>query len=139
MKPKALFNLFAKSEAVTWTLLISALIARSFGIDSLVVTFAGGIHGAVFLGYAVTAALVGVNQRWGFGKTALGIFLAIIPFATLPFETSLKKTKSLEGAWRTQKSEDKRDDNWFDGLFRWFIARPIILIVLLGLNLFGVL
>jgi integral membrane protein len=131
MKPKALFNLFAKSEAVTWTLLISALIARSFGIDSLVVTFAGGIHGAVFLGYAVTAALVGVNQRWGFGKTALGIFLAIIPFATLPFEASLKKTKSLEGAWRTQKSEDKRDDNWFDGLFRWFIARPIILIVVL--------
>lgn len=138
MKPKALFNLFAKSEAVTWTLLISALVARSFGIDSLVVTLAGGIHGAVFLGYAVTAALVGVNQRWGFGKTALGIFLAIIPLATLPFEASLKKSKSLEGAWRTQKSEDKRDHNWFDGLFRWFIGRPAILVIVLVIFVVGV-
>jgi hypothetical protein len=34
-------------------------------------------------------------------------------------------------AWRTQKSEDKRDYNWFDALFSWFIARPAILIVAL--------
>ena len=131
MTPKKLFNFFAKSEAVTWTLLISALIARALGIDSVVVTIAGGIHGAIFLGYAVTAALVGVNQRWGFGKTALGIFLAIVPFATLPFEASLKKKDSLAGDWRTKKSDDPRDANWFDALFRWFIARPILLVVVL--------
>lgn len=131
MTPKKLFNFFAKSEAVTWTVLISALIARALGIDSVVVTFAGGIHGAIFLGYAVTAALVGVNQRWGFGKTALGIFLAIVPFATLPFEASLKKKDSLAGDWRTKKSDDPRDANWFDGLFRWFIARPYLLVLVL--------
>lgn len=131
MTPKKLFNFFAKAEAVTWTLLISALIARAIGIDSLVVTFAGGIHGAIFLGYAVTAALVGVNQRWGFGKTALGIFLAIVPFATLPFEANLKKHSSLEGTWRLEKSSDPRDANWFDGLFRWFIKRPALLVFVL--------
>lgn len=131
MTPKALFNFFAKSEAVTWTLLISALVSRALGIDSFVVTIAGGIHGAIFLGYAVTAALVGVNQRWGFGKTALGIFLAIIPFATLPFEAALKKQNALAGEWRKQKSDDPRDANWFDALFRWFIARPYLLVLVL--------
>ena len=63
MSSKKLFNTFAKAEALTWTLLISALIARAVGLDPLTVAIAGSIHGAVFLGYAVTAALTGVNQR----------------------------------------------------------------------------
>jgi hypothetical protein len=37
MTPKKLFNIFAKAEAVTWTLLISALIARAAGLDPALV------------------------------------------------------------------------------------------------------
>ncbi len=136
MTPKKLFNVFAKAEAVTWTLLISALIARAAGLDPTLVGVAGGIHGAVFLGYAVTAALTGVNQRWGFGKTALAVALAIVPFATVPFEIRLQKNGSLEGSWRTTVSDDPRDAGFIDKLFRWFIARPVtlILVIVLGLT-----
>lgn len=135
MTPKKLFNLFAKAEAVTWTLLISGLIARSLGLDSSIVTVVGGIHGAVFLGYAVTAALTGVNQRWGFGKTALALVLAIVPYATIPFEMRVAKNGSLEGSWRTTVSADPRDNGSIDRLFRWFIARPVVLIVILAVGL----
>jgi integral membrane protein len=136
MSPKQLFNAFAKAEAVTWTLLISALIARAAGLDPVLVGIAGGIHGAVFLGYAVTAALTGVNQRWGIGKSALAVALAIVPFATVPFEMKLHKNGSLEGLWRTTASDDPRDAGSIDRLFRWFIARPItlILVIVLGLT-----
>jgi len=132
VKPKQLFLLFAKGEAVTWTLLISALIIRAAG-DPIphVVTIAGSIHGAVFLGYAVTALLVGINQRWSFGKLALAVGLAIVPFATIPFERKLIRTSALEGGWRTAKSEDPRDDFFIDAIFRWFIARPIVLLAVL--------
>ena len=136
MSPKKLFNTFAKAEAVTWILLVSALIARAVGLDPLTVAIAGSIHGAVFLGYAVTAALTGVNQRWGFGKTALAVGLAIVPFATIPFEMAAKKNGSLEGAWRTTTSEDPRDKGFIDRLFRWFIARPVtlVLVIVVGLT-----
>lgn len=132
MKPKQLFLLFAKGEAVTWTLLISALIIRAAG-DPIphVVTIAGSIHGAVFLGYAVTALLVGINQRWSLGRLATAVGLAIVPFATIPFERRLVATSALEGGWRTAKSEDPRDDFFIDAIFRWFIARPIVLLAVL--------
>lgn len=132
MKPKQLFLLFAKGEAITWTLLISALIIRASG-DPIphVVTVAGSIHGAVFLGYAVTALLVGINQRWSFGRLATAVLLAIVPFATLPLERKLIRSAALEGEWRTTKSEDSRDDFFVDAIFRWFIARPIVLLAVL--------
>jgi len=132
VKPKQLFLLFAKGEAVTWTLLISALIIRAAG-DPIphVVTIAGSIHGAVFLGYAVTALLVGINQRWSLGRLATAVGLAIVPFATIPFERRLVATSALEGGWRTAKSEDPRDDFFIDAIFRWFIARPIVLLAVL--------
>jgi len=95
----------------------------------------GGIHGAVFLGYTVTAALTGVNQRWGFGKSALAVALAIVPFATVPFEMRLNKNGSLDGQWRTTVTEDPRDKGIIDRLFRWFIARPVFLIVVILVGL----
>jgi integral membrane protein len=132
MTPKRLFTFFATAEAITWTLLISALIVRAVTeIPAIAVTIVGGTHGAVFLGYGVTAALVGVNQRWPLGRIVIGIMLAIVPFATVPFERAILKRSQLDGKWRTGASTDPRDSHWFDRLFRWFIARPAILIVTL--------
>jgi integral membrane protein len=132
MTPKRLFSFFATAEAITWTLLISGLVARALTeIPPITVTIVGGTHGAVFLGYGVTAALVGVNQRWPLGRIIIGIVLAIVPFATVPFERSILKRSLLDGQWRTAASSDPRDNNWFDRFFRWFITRPVILIVTL--------
>ena len=134
MSPKKLFQTFAVGEAFTWALLISALIARALveGL-AIAVTIAGTIHGGMFLSYCTTAVLVGVNQRWSFGKIAAAVSLAIVPFATVPFDRSLLKKGRLEGAWRTQPSDHPSDKSVIDRLFRWFIARPLVLILTLVL------
>lgn len=126
--PRSLYKIFALSEGVTWTLLLGGLAIRAlFGINPLLLTIIGGLHGAVFLGYGVSAALIGVNNRWGFGRTVLAIALAIIPFATVPFEISAERKGRLTGEWRRTQSADPRDTNWFDSLFRWFINHPFLL------------
>lgn len=130
--PRSLYKAFAFSEGVTWTLLLGGLAIRAiFGAPQLALTIVGGIHGAVFLGYGVSAALVGVNNRWGFGRTVLAIALAIVPFATVPFEISAERKGRLVGDWRRAKSADPRDANWFDSLFRWFINRPVLLVIVM--------
>lgn len=132
MTPRRLFEFFATAEAVTWTLLLGALLARVFvDVPAPLVTVVGGTHGAVFLGYGVTAALVGVNQRWSLGRIIGGIALAIVPYATIPFERAAIRRGIVEGEWRTRASSDVRDNHWFDRLFRWFIARPALLVVTL--------
>jgi integral membrane protein len=134
MSPKSLYRLFAIGEAITWGLLISALIARALVSDlGIGVTIAGTIHGAMFLSYCTTAVLVGVNQRWRFGKIAAAVSFAIVPFATVPLDRSLMKRGQLVGSWRTEKSDHPGDAGWFDKLFRWFIARPLVLIATLVL------
>lgn len=130
--PKSLYGFAAVGEAITWALLLTGLLLRTLGLspDWLIPTV-GSIHGFMFLSYAVIAALVGVNQRWRVSRIVTGVALAIVPFATLPFDRSLAKKDMLEGVWRIEGSEHPRDAGWFDRLFRWFISRPIVLILVL--------
>lgn len=128
--PRKLYLTFALGEALTWTLLLGGLAFRQlFGAPQILLTVIGGIHGAVFLGYAVSAAIVGVNQRWSFGRIVGAVALAIVPYATIPFERSVDGKGLLDGAWRKVETEDSRDHNWFDRLFRWFLNRPALLIL----------
>ena len=132
MTPKKLFNFFATAEALTWTALIIAMALRATGVVSLTVsTVVGGIHGAIFLGYGVITVLVGVNQRWKPLAIIGGTFLALVPYATLPFEINRNRKGLLVGGWRKAATDDKRDAHWFDRLFRWFISRPALLIIVL--------
>jgi len=134
MTPKSLYLLFAVGEAITWALLLTALAIRAFSEElSIGVTIAGTIHGAMFLSYCTTAVLVGINQRWKFGKIAAAVSLAIVPFATVPFDRSLLKQGQLEGSWRTRVSDHPGDKSLIDKLFRWFIARPMVLVLVLVL------
>ena len=133
--PRSLFRTFAFAEGVTWTLLILGMTGKYlFAAPEPLVIAIGGIHGAVFLAYASIAALVGVNQRWSFGKIVLGVVLAIVPYATIPFELRIDKSGQLEGDWRREHSGHAKDDHWFDRLYRWFINRPL----LLGITLLAV-
>ena len=135
-RPKSIYKFFATGEAITWGLLISALISRALGdLIPHAVTIAGSIHGAMFLSYCVVAVLVGLNQRWAFGRIAGAVALAIVPFATVPFDRRIQKQNALEGSWRTEQSDDPRDKGFIDRLFRWFIARPVLLILLIVLVL----
>lgn len=128
MSPRLLFRVTAIAEAITWTGLITALVARAVGGPEFV-TIAGGVHGFVFLSYAVVAVLVAVNQRWRPGIASLAVATAIVPFATIPVDVWLDRSGRLDGAWRTEATEDPRDRHWFDRFVRWWLRRPILLVV----------
>jgi integral membrane protein len=128
-KPKDIFGTFARIEMFTWALLIAAIVVReTVGLAPSIFTIAGATHGFAFIGYSVTAVLVGVNQRWPLAQTAMAVVLAIVPFATYPFDRYLEKKSMMEGEWRIEGTNDPRDNTWFDRLFRWFIFRPLLLI-----------
>ena len=136
--PKAIFGTFALIEMITWAVLISAIIAReTIGIAQNVFFIAGATHGFAFIGYSATAVLVSVNQRWPLHRGALAVVLAIVPFATVPFEKYLEKRQLLDGEWRTEKSSNPSDKTKFDQLFRWFINHPAILILTLVVSVIG--
>lgn len=116
----------------TWGLLIAAIIAReTIGVATNIFFIVGATHGFAFIGYAVTATLVAVNQRWPLSRGVVAVMLAIVPFATLPFDRYLEKKKLLEGAWRIDATNDPRDKTRFDRLFRWYIERPLFLVLTL--------
>ena len=132
MTPKQLFRLAAIAEAITWTLLITALILRASTGFALGVTIAGGIHGFVFLAYGATAILMAINQRWHPGVAITAIASAVIPYATIPAEIWLARTGRLEGAWRRDETDDPRDRSWIDRLARWFIRHPLLFLLVIA-------
>lgn len=131
MTPKQLFRTAAFAEAVTWTLLITALVVRATTGFAPGVTIAGGIHGFVFLSYGATAVLLAVNQRWHPGVAATAIASAIVPYATIPVEIWLARSGRLVGQWRREATDDPRDRTWIDRTMRWFLLRPLVLVALI--------
>lgn len=127
LSPKRLYGIVSIAEAITWTLLISAMIAKYvFDVDALMFP-AGLAHGFAFVSYAAAALLVGLNQRWRPGQVAGAVALAIVPFATIPFDRSLERRGMLEGAWRTEATDDPRDAGAIDRLLRWSLRNPLLL------------
>ncbi|MGO2050943.1 MAG: DUF3817 domain-containing protein, partial [Microbacterium sp.] len=130
--PARLYRVLAIAEAITWTLLISALIARAVGAPGIVVTIAGGIHGFVFLSYGATAILVAFNQRWSIGLGILAVVSAIVPYATIPMEIWLHRKGRLVGYWRLEASDHPQDHTWYDRTMRWFLNHAWLLVVLIA-------
>ncbi len=125
--PARLFRVLAIAEAITWTLLISALIARAVGQSAMLVTVAGGIHGFVFLAYGATAVLLAFHQRWKPGAAVIAVVSAVVPYATVPAEIWLHRTARLAGEWRLDETDDPRDGVWCDRTMRWLLHRPWVL------------
>lgn len=137
--PRRLYFVLAIAEAITWTLLITGLILRATtGIDPVLFTTIGGVHGFVFISYGATAILVSINQRWHFGVAILAVITAIVPYATIPFEIVQAKRGALEGPWRLEETDDPRDKTAFDRLFRWFLSRPLLLVLVIVLAIIAV-
>jgi integral membrane protein len=130
LTPKRLYRFLAIAEAITWTLLIIAMIAKyGFQVEWLV-PIAGPIHGFVFVSYAAMQLVVGHNQRWSVGTVLLGIVTAVVPYATIPWERRIERRGLLEGAWRTEPTDDPRDARWIDRLYRWGINHALLMAIL---------
>lgn len=130
MSPRALFRIFATAEMVTWAGLITALILRFTGVTAAVVPIAGGIHGFIFLCYGVTTVFVWVNQKWRTSLGVTGLLLAIVPFATVPFEVSVDKKGLLAGDWRLAPGRDA-PHGFVEHVQAWILRHPIISVVIL--------
>jgi integral membrane protein len=133
--PRSVYRVVSIAETITWTLLIAALIVRAASGLAIAVTIAGGIHGFVFLAYGATALLVAINQRWNPALAIGAVATAVVPFATIPFDQWLERRGKLEGAWRTEKTDD---ENWLQALVRWMLGHPAVLIVLLAVAVVGI-
>ncbi|GAB3847043.1 DUF3817 domain-containing protein [Nesterenkonia populi] len=131
MSPHSLFRAMAVAEAVSWTLLLGGMVLRAAADLDIAVTVGGGIHGFVFLAYAVTAVLVAKNQRMGRGPAAAAIISAIIPYATIPADLWLSRSGRLRGGWRRGATDDPRDQLWHDRLFRAVVRHPVLSCVVL--------
>ncbi|GAA5230012.1 DUF3817 domain-containing protein [Arthrobacter cryoconiti] len=129
MTPRTFYRTLATAEAVTWTLLIAAMVAK-YGFDAgkLPVTIAGSIHGVVFISYVLCALLVGTNQHWSKGKIATAIATAFLPYATIPFDRHLEKNGRLDGGWRTLATPDPRDHTLASKILRILLNRPVLLV-----------
>ncbi|MCW4385534.1 DUF3817 domain-containing protein [Salinibacterium sp. SYSU T00001] len=139
LTPERFFRLIAVAEAATWTLLIAGMLLKYVvapgETGDLAVRVSGSIHGFVFITYAATVVVVGLNQRWPVGRIAFGILTAVVPYATIPFERWLVRRGHLTGGWRTEETDDPRDRAWIDRLLRWFLARPLVLAVVFVLTI----
>ena len=136
--PGALYRVMALAEMATWTLLIIAMVAHyGFAYDGPLFFVAGLSHGIIFLAYCVTAVIIGINLRWGFGTIALAILSAIPPWVTWPFDRWLEKKNKLEGEWRLEDSGDPRDQRWVDRCVRLGLRHPVwsFVIIVLGMAL----
>jgi integral membrane protein len=131
--PRSFYRVVAIAEAVTWTGLIAGMVLK-YGFDMpLAVLITGSVHGLVFITYALTAALVGVNQRWAAGRIAFAVATAIIPYATIPFDRHLERKNLLDGEWRRTVGDDPRDHTAISRLLRFFLARPAMLVTVFAL------
>ncbi len=129
--PRSLYRAVAIAESITWTLLITGMLLKYVGgLGTLPVLIGGSIHGFVFITYALTASLIGVNQRWSVAQIVSAVATAIVPYATIPFDLWLVRRGQLEGDWHREASEDPRDHTWPRRLLRWLLNHPAALITL---------
>lgn len=84
----AIFRFFAIGEAVTWALLISAIVYRRMGLPEApsVVSFAGHVHGMMMMVYCVIIVVVARSMQWGLWRMCMAVAAGVPPFGTVVFE-----------------------------------------------------
>lgn len=128
--PATLFRAAATAEAITWALLIIALILRAAGVTEDLVRPAGSVHGFVFLSYVVMAVAVWINQRWSAGTGVLAVLLAVVPFATIPFERHLARRGEPDSTWRLVDGGSQAG-TVPERAERWVLRHPLPAVLLL--------
>jgi integral membrane protein len=139
MTPRLLFRSVAVAEAITWALLIAGMFLKYvLEVGELGVQIGGFLHGLVFIAFGLTAGFVGVNQHWGPRLTAIAMVTAIVPFVTIPLDRGLEKNGLLDGDWRRTRTNDPRDHTRVSALLRWALARPALLVTIMGVSLVSI-
>jgi integral membrane protein len=70
----------AVGEAVTYlVLMVAVVLKRGFDQPGLV-PIMGPVHGTLFLVYALLVVLVSQDERWPAKRTILALLLSVVPF-----------------------------------------------------------
>lgn len=83
-----LFRMFAFTEAVGWTLLISAIIYRRLDLPGyeIAISIAGTMHGLFFSLYFLFALLTARSMEWGFWRISAALLAGMPPYTSLVYE-----------------------------------------------------
>lgn len=83
-----LFRLAAFTEAIGWTLLIGAIIYRSFSLPlaDIFVSIAGTVHGVFFGLYFLFVLITARSMAWGPRQIISALLAGMPPYASLVFE-----------------------------------------------------
>lgn len=144
VSPRALYRVVATAEMVTWALLIAAMIGKyALGAPDWTMRIAGSLHGFVFLSYCVSTVVVWTDQRWPASKGILGLVLAAVPFATVPFERHVDRKGLLSSQWRVapsgtapqngQEPARTATERLLAVILRWPILSALVLLVFVAL------
>jgi integral membrane protein len=76
------FRLVAVAEAVTWLVMIGAVVAkRIVGVDGATAVI-GPVHGLVFLAYLASVGFLREELGWSGRRTLAAIGAAVVPLGT---------------------------------------------------------
>ncbi len=134
--PRGLFRTVALAEMFTWAGLITAIILRALEVTNIV-PIAGGLHGFVFLSYCASTIFVWVNQKWPTRTGVTGLLLAIVPFATVPFELFVDRRGLLDGDWRLLPGREE-PRGFVENVQAWVLRQPFLAVFVLIAFLTGV-
>lgn len=123
MSPSTLFRRVAIAEAVTWALLLLGMFLKHVtDTTELGVRIFGMVHGVVFLAFCLVTVLVAVDQRWSVRLLLGGLFCAVPPFATVPFERFAERRGLLDSSWRLVASAPAGP---LEPLVAWLLRHPV--------------
>jgi integral membrane protein len=93
------FRILAIAEAFSWAALLAGMYFKWIaGTTEIGVQVAGPIHGALFVGYGISALALWRLQRWPFVVAVFAGISTVFPFATLWFERWAGKRGYLSAA-----------------------------------------
>ncbi len=83
-----LFRLAAFTEALGWTLLISAIVSRRLGMPGadIAVSMAGTVHGVFFLVFFTILLVTARSMEWGPWRLGGGLVAGNVPYGSVVFE-----------------------------------------------------
>jgi integral membrane protein len=101
LSPLTLYRIVARTEAVTWALLIIGMFLK-YGTKTtdMGVRIAGMLHGIAFVSFVVVTAAVWIDNTWSVKRGLLGLASAIPPFFTLIFDANAEKHEKIASTWR---------------------------------------
>ena len=102
MTPRSMLRTTSIIEAITWALLITAMLLKYViapEVGNFAVPYAGAAHGTVFLAYLFTGIVVATHGRWSWKPVVLGGLASIPPFATLAFDAWAERKGLVKDSW----------------------------------------